>query len=97
MVNTRQRGQTVTESEVGPPRAADAVLAIVLEIIAEDGCEAVALREVARRARVSLGTVYKWFPTRDDLIVTTLQRWMAANNEPAATAAAGRPSGCRTT
>src|SRR5207253_2608147 len=34
---------------------------------------------VARRARVSLSTIYKLFGTRDELIVTALERWMDAN------------------
>jgi TetR/AcrR family transcriptional regulator, cholesterol catabolism regulator len=43
------------------------------------GYDALALRDVARRARVSLATIYQLFPTRDDLIVAAVGRWMEEN------------------
>lgn len=42
-----------------------------------DGYESVQLRAVARRARSSLATIYKRYPTRDDLILAALEYWMA--------------------
>jgi TetR/AcrR family transcriptional regulator, cholesterol catabolism regulator len=39
----------------------------------------VQLREVARRARVSLATIYKRYATRDELIVAALEWWMETN------------------
>lgn len=53
---------------------------MVYELLESGGYDAVQLREVARRARVSLATIYKHFPTRHDLIVTALERWMATNS-----------------
>ncbi|WP_324198896.1 hypothetical protein [Nocardia amamiensis] len=32
---------------------------------------------MARRARVSLATIYSRFATRDELIVAAVERWMA--------------------
>ncbi len=61
-----------------PKRIVDAVL----ELLQSDGYDAVQLREVARRAHVSLATVYKLFPTRDVLIVAALEYWMASNAYP---------------
>ncbi|WP_405137922.1 TetR family transcriptional regulator [Nocardia sp. NBC_01388] len=55
------------------------VIDVVLELLISDGYDAVQLREVARRARVSLTTVYKLFPTRDELIVAAVEHWMTAN------------------
>lgn len=55
------------------------IIAVVLELLESEGHEAVQLREVARRAHVSLSTVYKHFRTRDELIITALGRWMADN------------------
>jgi AcrR family transcriptional regulator len=43
------------------------------------GYDAVQLREVARRARVSLATIYRLFPTRAELIVTAIEQWMSTN------------------
>ncbi|GAA2430646.1 TetR/AcrR family transcriptional regulator [Actinomadura vinacea] len=60
-------------------RPREAIVEAVLELLKEGGYEAVHLREVARRARVSLATIYKFFPTREELIVTAVERWMAAN------------------
>src|SRR5262245_39586830 len=44
-----------------------------------EGYDAVQLREVARRAKTSLATIYKRWATRDELIVSALERWMQAN------------------
>lgn len=60
-------------------RRADPILDIVVEMLDTEGYEAVQLREVARRARVSLATIYKRYPTRDELIVAALEGWMDAN------------------
>ena len=59
---------------------ADAIVDVVIELLESGGPEAAQLREVARRARVSLATIYKLFPTRDELVLAAVERWMAANN-----------------
>lgn len=59
------------------PGADDRILSVVVEILETDGYEAVQLREVARRARTSLATIYKRYGTRDDLIFAALETWMA--------------------
>ncbi|MBF6170177.1 TetR family transcriptional regulator [Nocardia blacklockiae] len=51
----------------------------MLDLLESDGYDAVQLREVARRARVSLTTVYKLYPTRDDLILAAVEQWLATN------------------
>lgn len=55
----------------------DRILGIVVEILETQGYDAVQLREVARRARVSLSTIYKRYATRDELILAALDAWMA--------------------
>lgn len=60
-------------------RRPDRILDIVVEILETDGYDAVQLREVARRAKSSLATIYKRFGTRDELILAALDRWMADN------------------
>ncbi|KUI31536.1 TetR family transcriptional regulator [Mycobacterium sp. IS-1496] len=52
------------------------MIAVVIEILETDGYEAVQLREVARRARISLSTIYKRYATRDELILAALEAWM---------------------
>ena len=63
----------------GGTRAEDPILAIVVDILESEGYEAVQLREVARRARVSLATIYKRYTTRDELILAALETWMEEN------------------
>jgi TetR/AcrR family transcriptional regulator, cholesterol catabolism regulator len=59
-----------------PGPGADRILAVVMEMLETEGYDAVQLREVARRARTSLATIYKRYGTRDDLILAALQAWM---------------------
>ena len=57
----------------------DRILDIVVELLETEGYDAVQLREVARRARTSLATIYKRYGTRDELILAALNRWMEEN------------------
>lgn len=57
----------------------DRLLDVVIEMLDTDGYEAVQLREVARRARSSLATIYRRYPTREDLIVAALESWVQEN------------------
>lgn len=65
--------------DVSAAQAPDPILEIVTDLLDTHGYEAVQLREVARRARVSLSTIYKRYPTRDALIVAALEWWMDTN------------------
>jgi TetR/AcrR family transcriptional regulator, cholesterol catabolism regulator len=60
-------------------RQMDPIIGIVVDLLDTEGYEAVQLREVARRARVSLATIYKRYATRDELIVAALEWWMDTN------------------
>lgn len=73
---TEAGSQAVDDASARP---ADPILDIVVETLDTEGYEAVQLREVARRAHVSLATIYKRYPTRDELIVAALDGWMNAN------------------
>ncbi|QLL08832.1 TetR family transcriptional regulator [Mycobacterium vicinigordonae] len=55
------------------------IIEIVVDILETDGYDAVQLREVAKRARTSLATIYRRFPTRDALILAALESWMDEN------------------
>lgn len=57
----------------------DRILDIVVEILERDGYDGVQLREVARRSRTSLSTIYKSYPTRDSLILAALESWLEEN------------------
>lgn len=54
----------------------DRIVDIVIDILETEGYDAVQLREVARRSRTSLATIYKRYPTRDHLILAALESWM---------------------
>lgn len=57
----------------------DRILDIVVDLLETEGYDAVQLREVARRARTSLATIYKRYGTRDELILAALDSWMEEN------------------
>lgn len=65
--------ETTTETLITRPKRADArrnyekVLAAAREAFAEGG-ESTALEEIARRAGVGIGTLYRHFPTRQALV-----------------------------
>jgi AcrR family transcriptional regulator len=67
----------VETGDIQPRR--DRILDIVVELLETEGYDAVQLREVARRARTSLATIYKRYGTRDELILSALECWMAEN------------------
>jgi len=77
------------------PRTRDAIVDAAIDLIVSDGYDAVSLSEVARRARVSLATIYKLFPTqrakqsraRDEVIVAAIERWIDLNVHAAVTPA----------
>jgi TetR/AcrR family transcriptional regulator, cholesterol catabolism regulator len=58
---------------------ADDIVGVVIDLLESEGYDAVQVRTVARRARISLATMYKLFGTRDELIVTALERWLDAH------------------
>ena len=72
------------------PGTRNAIVDATIDIIVSDGYDAVSLSEVARRARVSLATIYKFFPTqrakqsraRDEVIVAAIERWINLNVHP---------------
>jgi TetR/AcrR family transcriptional regulator, cholesterol catabolism regulator len=58
---------------------ADEIIAVVIDILERDGYDAVQVRTVADTAKISLATLYKLFSTRDELIVSAIERWMDAS------------------
>ncbi|MEV6976384.1 helix-turn-helix domain-containing protein [Kitasatospora sp. NPDC093806] len=82
----------------GRPARADAqrnrerLLEVAAEVVAEQGTQA-SLRDVARRAGVGLGTLYRHFPNRDALLEALLHRRFEQLAERADALAATEPSG----
>jgi TetR/AcrR family transcriptional regulator, cholesterol catabolism regulator len=51
------------------------VIKAAMTLAAEGGYEAVQMRDVASKARVALGTLYRYFSSKDQLLVATLGQW----------------------
>ncbi|HET8993082.1 MULTISPECIES: TetR family transcriptional regulator [unclassified Rhodococcus (in: high G+C Gram-positive bacteria)] len=73
------------EATGAPDRTGERLLATVVELLENDGYDAVQLREVARRARISLTTIYKRYATREELILAAIEHWMKSNYAELAT------------
>jgi TetR/AcrR family transcriptional regulator, cholesterol catabolism regulator len=52
------------------------IINVVIELIESNGYDAVRVREVAGLAHISLGTMYKLFNNRDELIMAAVDQWM---------------------
>ncbi|MDL2404050.1 TetR/AcrR family transcriptional regulator, partial [Rhizobium mayense] len=62
------------------------------EVFAEAGMD-VPIREIADRAGVGVGTLYRHFPTRSDLVVAVFRKEVDGSVEAAKTLAAEHPPG----
>ena len=66
-----------TEAELGSAAQRDRrkrILDATLALASKGGYEAVQMREVAQRADVALGTLYRYFPSKIHLLVSALAR-----------------------
>ena len=52
------------------------VLVAALQLGAEGGYDAVQMRDVATSAEVALGTIYRYFPSKDALLAAAMVEWM---------------------
>jgi AcrR family transcriptional regulator len=53
----------------------DRVIRVALELASEGGYDAVHMRDVAARADVALGTIYRYFSSKDQLLVWVMADW----------------------
>ena len=54
------------------------VIEAAVALAADGGYEAVQMRDVAEHADVALGTLYRYFPSKDQLLVSALGEWASA-------------------
>jgi TetR/AcrR family transcriptional regulator, cholesterol catabolism regulator len=71
-------GSTAPASTLTPSQAArrDRVIRAALELAAEGGYDVVQMRDVAARAQVALGTIYRYFPSKDALLLAVMVQWL---------------------
>jgi AcrR family transcriptional regulator len=65
-----------TRGAVGKAARRTRVVQAAMKLAAEGGYDAVQMREVAERANVSLGTIYRYFNGKDDMLVSGLAGWV---------------------
>lgn len=70
---TTTGAETLTKSQVARRQK---VLVAALELGAEGGYDAVQMRDVAATAGVALGTIYRYFPSKDALLAAAMVEWM---------------------
>jgi TetR/AcrR family transcriptional regulator, cholesterol catabolism regulator len=68
---------TTTTDQLTKSQAArrQRVVAAALELGSEGGYDAVQMRDVATRANVALGTIYRYFSSKDHLLAAALVEW----------------------
>ncbi|NNE73196.1 MAG: TetR/AcrR family transcriptional regulator, partial [Acidimicrobiales bacterium] len=52
------------------------VIETALRLAADGGYEAVQMRDVAARSEVALGTIYRYFSSKDAILIAGLAEWM---------------------
>lgn len=69
---------TMAEEQLTKSQAArrQRVLVAALQLGAEGGYDAVQMRDVAASAEVALGTIYRYFPSKDALLAAAMVEWM---------------------
>jgi len=66
-------GEALTKSQAARRQR---VLVAALQLGAEGGYDAVQMRDVAASAEVALGTIYRYFPSKDALLAAAMVEWM---------------------
>jgi AcrR family transcriptional regulator len=66
------------------------IIEAVIDLIAEVGADAVQMRDVSKRSGVALGTVYRYFNSKEYLLATALEDWQNRLTRRIIAARAGR-------
>jgi AcrR family transcriptional regulator len=89
IVKPRQRGRPPGQTVQGAA-ARDRLYAIAIRLIAERGYEATTLREIAKEADVSVGLLYRYFPSKQAVVIALYDQLSTEYARRAATIGAGR-------
>jgi AcrR family transcriptional regulator len=90
--DTQPRGSTVRHLRADAQRNLDVLLQSAMAVFATSGVDA-PVRQIAEKAGVGVGTVYRHFPQRSDLIVAVFRREVDACADAAAFLAAEHEPG----
>jgi TetR/AcrR family transcriptional regulator, cholesterol catabolism regulator len=66
-------GSALTRSQAA---RRERVIRAAQELAAEGGYDAVQMRDVAARGEVALGTIYRYFPSKDALLLAVMVQWL---------------------
>ena len=80
----------MTDLRADARRNREEILDIAREMIATEGVDA-SLRDIARRAGVGIGTLYRHFPTREDLLAAIIDGGVRRLSDRAVALAAAEP------
>ena len=64
---------TLTKSQAA---RRERVIRAAQELAADGGYDAVQMRDVASRGEVALGTIYRYFPSKDALLLSVMVQWL---------------------
>jgi len=70
-------------SKADPPPKRDAILRAAIDVFAERGYFNAQVADVARAAGVAAGTVYLYFKSKDDILISIFERGMRASLDEA--------------
>src|SRR6476660_5459210 len=88
-VKPRKRGRPPGQSAQGAA-ARDRLYKTAIRMLSERGYEATTLREIAKRAHVSVGLLYRYFPSKRAVIIALYDELSADYARQAAAMPAGR-------
>jgi AcrR family transcriptional regulator len=88
-VKPRKRGRPPGQSPQGAA-ARDRLYATAIRLIAERGYEATTLREIAKEAEVSVGLLYRYFPSKQAVVIALYDELSAEYARQAAKMPVGR-------
>src|SRR3954463_8879633 len=79
MTSAPPTGRLVTNRRLsaGQHERRQRVIEVASALAEQGGYDAVAMKDVAERSRVALGTLYRWFASKDHLLGEVLLEWGA--------------------
>lgn len=71
----RRDAPSLEELPAGQRARRERIVSAAVELLATDPFSSIHMRQVAERAEVALGTLYRYFPSKDRLFAAALNQW----------------------